>query len=226
MKTMLFLIAAATATAVHAAPPAKPAPAGTLMCKDGSFGTAKAGCRGRGGVFASTATKTVTAPAEGVSAASVTTKLPTSSAAKSTAVTVNNADERATTKLTQTTTPGSARLLVSTKGSVTTAFCVDGTSMKVRALTGACRGHGGLRSSQTTAAMRVPAGGERSIATKSGAGVAVATTANPEDAASATRVTQTTVYTTGFSAVCKDGTKTTNKSRQPCLNRGGVKRWL
>ena len=177
--------------------PAKVVPAEMLTCKDGTIGPAKAGaraCRGHGGIFAAVATKTVAAPPGGVSAATVSTKLPNTAGAKTTAVTENNGDSHAVTEVTQISTPGAPATGMKPSPTEITVRCYDGSVLKVRTLRKACARRGGLASSVVTTAMRVPAGATKSIAAKTAAGVAVATTKNPDNAASATRVSQTTIY--------------------------------
>ena len=144
------------------------------------------------------AVKSVRTPAEAERSTALVTAAPGGPVSRTVTTTDNPSARAATTRVVQVSsrgpiaTPEPKKVYANAK---TQVRCMDGTVLNVRTVRHACDGRGGPASSVTTAVMRTKAGQTTALTTKAPGGpAATAVASNTPNAASTTRVTQTTIY--------------------------------
>jgi hypothetical protein len=177
-----------------------PAALGALMLSSQIVAApAHEAARARPKAVPTVAVKTVRTPGEAERSTTLATAAPGGGPVSRTVATTDNAsDKTATTRVVQTSTKGTIatpepkRVYATAK---TQVRCMDGTVLNVRTVRHSCDGRGGPASSVTTSVMRTPAGQTTALVAKAPGGPsATAVASNTPNAASTTRVTQTTVY--------------------------------
>lgn len=195
-------------------------------CKDGTTTSAKTksgACRGHGGVATWNATTT----------AAASSPVATSATGKSSKHT-----KKTRAASSPTATNASAATTSMTPAASSTIICSDGTTSTSKTRSGACRGHGGIQKTGTSAiATSAKPVTNTHAATPASAPVAEpATSASTASAPPATPAPKPTpaaaraptgAEPAGATAVCKDGTYSTSKHHSgSCAHHGGVSQWL